>query len=167
MSDTNTGWDASALPRQIVRLMDTPKTLAQLSAELQVTDARVLWYLGKLTESGRVVEADGRWSRTGRGSQYAVASGPAVEDVTVIPGRTVYDFRQAYADAAAGMFGPDFVQGAGENGSRLSAAQAAEFRDRLVSLIAEYFAPGMGDRSGTKYGFHWVFTPTDLHPLDD
>lgn len=82
-----------------------------------------------------------------------------------MPGGTVYDFPQAFADASAGMFGPHFAQGSGEHGSRMSLAQAAEFQERLQALIAEYFAPGRGDRVGTKYGFHWTLTPTDLHPL--
>jgi hypothetical protein len=49
----------------------------------------------------------------------------------------------------------------------MSAEQAAEFNSRLATLIAEYFGPGRGDRTGTKYGLHWVLTPIDLHPLSD
>jgi hypothetical protein len=160
-------WDQSALPRDIVRALDVPKTLAELSAEFGVTDARILWYLGRLQTAGRVSTMDDRWSRTAAGEQYCAGPLDLGNDHTILPGRTVYDFRQALADSAAGMFGSEFVQAGGEHGGRLSHDQAVEFHGRLAALIAEYFAPGRADRSGTKYGFHWVFTPTDLHPLDD
>lgn len=160
-------WDQSALPRDIVRALDSPKTLVELAAEFEVTDARVLWYLERLQAAGRVSTMDGHYSRTEAGERYCAEPFDPGEDHTILPGRTVYDFRQAFADAAAGMFGSGFVQGGGEHGGRLSHDQAVEFQQRLSALIAEYFAPGRADRSGTKYGFHWVFTPTDLHPLDD
>jgi hypothetical protein len=57
--------------------------------------------------------------------------------------------------------------GSGEHRTRLSTSQAAEFHDRLLRLVAEYFGPGEGDRSGVKYGFHWLLTPIDLHPLQE
>ncbi|HVX46224.1 MAG TPA: hypothetical protein VHC49_20195 [Mycobacteriales bacterium] len=160
-------WEQSELPRAIVRALDTPKSLAEIAEELQVTDARVLWYLQRLAESRRVAEQDGRWSRTAAGPDYLAETPPEPDDVTVLPGRTVYDFRQAFADADAGMFGPTFVRIGGEHGSRMSYDQAQEFSERLSALISEYFDPGQGDRRGTKYGLHWVLTPTDLHPLDD
>lgn len=160
-------WDESALPRDIVRTLDSPKTIAELSEEFGITDARILWYLERLRAADRVSTMDGRWSRTAVGERYCAEPYDPGDDHTILPGRTVYDFRQAFADAAAGMFGSDFIQGGGEHGGRLSREQAVEFRERLTALIAEYFAPGRADRSGTKYGFHWVFTPTDLHPLDD
>lgn len=155
------------LPRAIVTLLESPKLLAQLAAELHVTDARILWYLAKLSAVGRVKERDGLWGRGPHAHEYLASPEPATDDCTIIPGRTVYDFQQAFADAAAGMFGAEYVQGIGEHGGRLSLAEATEFRERLISLIAEYFAPEDVDRSGTKYGFHWVITPSDLHPLDD
>lgn len=80
----------------------------------------------------------------------------------------MYDYQQAFADAEAGMFGATYVQGSGEHGGRVPYERAVEFNQRLLSLIAEYFAPDRIDRTATpKYGFHWVLTPTDLHPLDD
>jgi hypothetical protein len=36
-----------------------------------------------------------------------------------------------------------------------------------ATLISEYLGSGRGDRTGTKYGLHWVLTPIDLHPLED
>jgi hypothetical protein len=43
----------------------------------------------------------------------------------------------------------------------------AQLADEL-GITDEYFASGRVDRAATpKYGFHWVLTPTDLHPLDD
>ncbi|WP_460521762.1 hypothetical protein [Flindersiella endophytica] len=163
-----TAWQDSSLPRDIVRLLYAPKTLTQLSEELQVTDARVLWYLTKLAGTGRVQELDGRWARTPSAADYLATRPPASADHTTLPGRTVYDYQQAYADAAAGMFGPTFVQASGEHGGRVPYERVVEFNERLLSLIAEYFAPDRIDRAASpKYGFHWLLTPTDLHPLDD
>lgn len=82
-------------------------------------------------------------------------------------GSTAADYEQAIVEAHAGMYGADYVQRSGEHGSRMSHAQAAEFGDRLLALVEEFFGPGRGDRSGVKYGFHWLLTPVDLHPLDD
>jgi len=166
-ASSNTAWDRSALPRDIVSAVESPKTVDELAEELRVNDARVAWYLERLQDAGRVAQANGSWTRTSAGGAFLATPAETSADVTVVPGRTVYDFRQAFADSAAGMFGAEFVQSRGEHGGRLSFEQAEEFRDRLVSLVAEYFAPGMGDRSGTKYGFHWILTPTDLHPLGD
>ena len=166
-TENGMGWANSALPRAIVDRLGEPTSLDELADGLEVTDARVLWYLERLESAGFVVEAGGRWRRTERGGELLSRQPSQVDDVTVQPGHTVYDFVQAHADAAAGMFGETYVQLGGEHGGRLSHAQADEFQRRLRALIDEYFAPDKGDRSGTKYGLHWVFTPTDLHPLDD
>ncbi|MFF1818903.1 hypothetical protein ACFVWG_16505 [Kribbella sp. NPDC058245] len=158
----------SALPRSIVSLLDSPRSLSGLADELDVTDARVLWYLTKLAAAGLVTESDGRWFRTQQGIDYLASPQPTTDDYTVLPGRTTYDYQQAFADAEAGMFGPTYVQGSGEHGGRVAYARAVEFHQRLQDLIAEYFAPESIDRAATpKYGFHWVLTPTDLHPLND
>ena len=162
----DTSWDGSALPRDILRSLESPGTVDEIAARLDVNDARVLWYLRKLEATGRVVVTEGVWSRTPEGSRL-LSSPSSVPEGTTLPGRTVYDFQQAFADAAAGMFGDTYVQARGEHGGRLSLGQAAEFRERLASLVAEYFAPGNGDRTGVKYGLHWTLTPTDLHPLGD
>jgi hypothetical protein len=168
-AERSAAWQDSSLPRDLVRALDSPKSLAQLADELQVTDARVLWYLTKLAATGRVEELDGRWTRTAAGAGYLTTPPPAADDDrTVLPGRTVYDYQQAYADAAAGMFGPNFVQTSGEHGGRVPYERVVEFNERLLSLISEYFAPDRVDRTASpKYGFHWILTPTDLHPLDD
>lgn len=166
VSESSQSWESSSLPRAIVRTLDAPKSPAEIADELQVTDARVLWYLTRLAEESRVEENDGRWSRTDSATEYLSRPGQVTDDVTVLPGRTVYDYQQAFADADAGMFGPTFVRQGGEHGSRMSYEQVQEFNERLQALIGEYFGPGKGDRQGTKYGLHWVLTPTDLHPLD-
>jgi hypothetical protein len=168
MSSGEDEWSKSALPREIVRLLDSPRSLAQLADELQVTDARVLWYLTKLGATGRVVKEADRWARTELGGEYLETPPAATTDCTVLPGRTAYDYQQAFADARAGMFGSTFVQAAGEHGGRVPYERVIEFNERLLDLISEYFAPDRVDRAATpKYGFHWVLTPTDLHPLDD
>lgn len=158
----------SALPRDIVRRLESPRSLAELADDLEVTDARVLWYLTKLAAARLVEQSDDRWVRTPSGVDYLGTAPPATDDFTVLPGRTTYDYQQAFADSLAGMFGSTFVQASGEHGGRVPYARAVEFNQRLQDLIAEYFAPDRIDRSASpKYGFHWVLTPTDLHPLDE
>lgn len=152
------------LPRQILDALTEPRTVDELATSLRVNDARVLWHLERLAATGHVVGGAGdRWQRTDVPAPDEPEPGP----VTLVPEASVHDFVQAFADAEAGMFGDVFVQAGEEHASRMSTEQAAEFRDRLMALIAEYFAPGAGDRSGTKYGFRWVLTPVDVHPLGD
>ncbi|MBM7783950.1 winged helix-turn-helix domain-containing protein [Tenggerimyces flavus] len=150
------------LPRRILEALTEPRTVDELANDLQINDARVLWHLERLAATGHVVGGE-RWQRTDVPVPDEAEPGP----VTLVPEASVHDFVQAFADAEAGMFGSDYVQAGEEHASRMSTEQAAEFRDRLMALIAEYFAPGAGDRSGTKYGFRWVLTPVDLHPLRD
>lgn len=161
-------WDGSDLPRGIVTLLAEPHTLAELADALDVTDARVLWYLAKLRDTGRVVEDDGRWRRTESGAELAASPPPDRGNCTALPGSSAQDYVQAYADAAAGMYAAGFVQDSGEHAGRVPEERVAEFHARLLSLIDEYFAPDRVDRSASpKYGFRWVLTPVDLHPLDD
>lgn len=160
-------WEQSGLPRRIVGLLVEPQSLAALADELGVTDARVLWYLGKLRTSGRVVEDVGVWRRTEAGAALAESPAPKSGARTELVGGSDQDYVQAYADAAAGMFGAVFVQDSGEHAGRVPGDRVAEFHERLLSLVGEYFAPDKVDRAATpKYGFRWVLTPVDLHPLD-
>jgi hypothetical protein len=100
-----TDWDASDLPRRIVALLEEPRTLAEIAERLEVTDARVLWYLGKLRDASRVVEDTGLWRRTAAGAELAESPAPNADARTELPGASAQDYVQAYADTAAGMFG--------------------------------------------------------------
>ncbi|MFF0338869.1 hypothetical protein [Kribbella sp. NPDC004875] len=160
-------WETSDLPRGIVGLLQVPRSLTELADALGVTDARVLWYLGKLRDAGRVEEDGGVWRRTAAGAELAQRPAPERGTWTELPGSSEQDYVQAYADAAAGMFGAGFVQDSGEHAGRVPGERVAEFHERLLSLIGEYFAPDTVDRDATpKYGFRWVLTPVDLHPLE-
>lgn len=158
--------DQPLLPR-ILAALQQPRTLEGLAAHLQVTDARLAWHLRHLAGLDYVVldTESSEWRRTDVGATVS-------EDVVVVPSgpllpRVVSDFHQAFAEAQLGLFGSDFTQSGGEHRTRLSAEQAAEFTQRLTDLVAEYFAPGRGDRNGIKYGLCWTMTPIDLHPLTD
>lgn len=152
-------------PRILAALGDNAGSLHQLADQLDVTDARLQWHLFRLRECGDVRLVKGQWIRTPQGErsleQFVVGPQGAIAP------RIVVDFEQAFADAALGVFGAHFVQNGGEHRSRMSTAQATEFNDKLTTLITEYFGPGRGDRTGTKYGLHWVLTPIDVHPLGD
>ena len=161
-------WEASELPRGIVASLEEPRGLSDIAELLEVTDARVLWYLQKLRDTGRVVEDAGLWRRTAAGAELAESPASEKSGRTELPGASAQDYVQAYADAAAGMFGTGFVQDMGEHAGRVAGERVAEFHERLLALVSEYFAPDKVDRAASpKYGFRWVLTPVDLHPLDD
>jgi len=156
--------DQPLLPR-ILAALTHPRTIEELSRVLDVTDSRLAWHLQKLAEQSLVeLDIDERWTRTDGGTQLA---SHLVIDRDGPFAAGVYDLDQAYAEARGGLYGSTFLQRSGHHAARLSDAQASEFANRLESLIAEYFAPGRGDRSGLKYGLSWAITPVDLHPLDD
>jgi hypothetical protein len=153
--------------RKILSLLETHTSLAELADVIGTSDARLLWHLRQMREDAQVESSDEmRWVRTEKGLQVLMAPQPEAAG-RAFPNRIVDDFEDAIVETATGLFGTAIIQASGEHRGRLSVTQAAEFRDRLVSLIEEYFAPGQGDQTGIKHGFHWVLTPIDLHPLDD
>lgn len=158
-------------PRILAALNGDPATLADLSARLDVTDARLQWHLRRMHDAGQVAVETGAetetetWTLTAQGAEQRHSM--VVGEQGAIPPHIVERFEQAFAECRMGLYGSQFVQNGGEHGSRMSTEQAAEFSERLMALIAEYFAPGRGDRTGTKYGLHWTLTPVDLHPLSD
>ena len=141
---------------------------------LDVTDARVLYHLQRLAQTGVVrLEEDGADSQQWRclpavGAirvRESVSTGDQIAEA--MPTDVVGQFNQAFREAAEGLYGSTFGQSVNHNRARLSEEQAAEFSRRLLALIEEYFPPGKGDRAGIKYGFHGILTPIDLHPLGD
>jgi hypothetical protein len=140
------------------------QSLQDLAQSVKATDARVLWHLERMVDEGQVelLEDGMTWHRLAA----AVRCEP-VPQRAPFPTSLVEDFEDAYHELEDGLYGSDPVQASGQHHTRLSSLQAAEFQARLLTLVGEYFAPGKGDRTGFKYGFHWVLTPIDLHPLED
>ncbi|CAN5364441.1 hypothetical protein BH09CHL1_BH09CHL1_31160 [soil metagenome] len=156
-----------AVRSRILVSLEESKSLPELAEDIGVTDSRLLWHLRQMREDGLVESGDDvRWSRSEEGL-LALEASPTSRTSSAFSDRVVSDFNDAMGEAADGLYGTAYVQAGGEHRSRLSNEQAAEFRERLVSLIEEYFAPGQGDRTGIKHGLHWVLTPIDLHPSDD
>jgi hypothetical protein len=156
----------SPLPPRILAALDgDTATLAELSAHLNITDARLRWHLRRMLDAGQVDVRDEHWALTPDGARQRETLD--VGQQGAIPPHIIERFEQAFAECGMGLYGTEIVQQSGEHGSRMSTEQAAEFAERLKGLIAEYFAPGRGDHTGTKYGLHWVLTPVDLHPLAD
>lgn len=182
---------------RILEILETGKSVTQISEALDVTDARVLYHVQRLAETGVVrLEGNGatdprKWRclpaagviRVRAEQEDRKGDGPSGTDDDrdaegnqapkdgrareAIPADVAGQFNQAFREVAEGMYGPSFQVSISHNRARLSDAQAAEFNLRLLALIEEYFPPGKGDRSGIKYGFHGVLTPIDLHPLGD
>ncbi|MYD24419.1 MAG: winged helix-turn-helix transcriptional regulator [Gemmatimonadetes bacterium] len=178
---------------RILEILEAGKSITEISEALDVTDARVLYHIQRLEETGVVrLESDGaedprKWrclptagvirvraeqeagNSIGPGDgRYAVGGQPkGSQPREAIPAAVAGQFNQAFREVAEGMYGPSFQVSINHNRARLSEAQAAEFNRRLLALIEEYFPPGKGDRSGVKYGFHGVLTPIDLHPFGD
>ena len=165
---------ADPLRWHILEVLGDGKSVAEISQTLDVTDARVLYHLQRLAQTGVVhLEEDGaspqEWRCLPAAGKVRVRD-PRSEDDQIaeaIPTDVVSQFNQAFREAAEGLYGSTFQQSISHNRARLSEEQAAEFGRRLLALIEEYFPPGKGDRSGIKYGFYGILTPIDLHPLGD
>ena len=165
---------ADPLRWRILEILGEGKSVAEISQALDVTDARVLYHLQRLAQTGVVrLEEDGADSRQWRclpaAGKVRVRESFSTGDqiAEAMPTDVVSQFNQAFREAAEGLYGATFQQSVNHNRARLSEEQAAEFGRRLLVLIEEYFPPGKGDRQGIKYGFHGILTPIDLHPLGD
>ena len=158
---------------RMLEIIGAGKSVAEISRALDVTDARVLYHLQMLAETGVVVLEEG--ARPGERRCLPAAgrirvresSGRVDQREEAIPSDVAFQFNQAVREAAEGMYGPGYQMSVNHNRARLSEEQAAEFSRRLLALIEAYFPPGKGDRRGAKYGFYGVLTPIDLHPLED
>ena len=165
---------ADPLRWRILEILGAGKSVAEISQTLDVTDARVLYHLQRLAQTGVVhLEEDGAnpqgWRCLPAAGAIRVretrATGEQIAEA--MPTDVVSQFNQALRETAEGLYGSTFQMSVNHNRARLSEEQAAEFGRRLLALIEEYFPPGKGDRSGIKYGFYGVLTPIDLHPLGD
>ena len=165
---------ADPLRWRILEILGAGKSVAEISQTLDVTDARVLYHLQRLAQTGVVhLEEEGadpqEWRCLPAVGKVRVRDTRAAQDqiAEAMPTDVVRQFNQAFREAAEGLYGSTFQQSINHNRARLSEEQAAEFGRRLLALIEEYFPPGKGDRSGVKYGFYGILTPIDLHPLGD
>ena len=158
----------------ILETLADGKSVAEISQTLKITDARVLYHLKKLVETGVVhLKKDETDPNEWRCSP-AVGKIRVREDLLennqvaeAMPIDVISQFNQAFREAAEGLYGSTFQTSVNHNRARLSEEQASEFGRRLLALIEEYFPPGKGDRSGIKYGFYGILIPIDLHPLGD
>ncbi len=160
---------ADPLRWRILEILGDGKSVADIAETLDVTNARVLYHLQRLAQTGVVhLAEDGAAPQEWRCL-------PAVGKIRVreilsaeaMPADVVGQFNQALREAAEGLYGSTFQLSINHNRARLSEEQAAEFGRRLLALVEEYFPPGKGDRQGLKYGFYGILTPIDLHPLED
>ncbi len=165
---------ADPLRWRILEILGAGKSVAEISQTLDVTDARVLYHLQRLAQTGVVhLEEEGadpqEWRCLPAAGKVRVRESLSAKDQIeeAMPTDVVSQFNQASREAAEGLYGSTFQQSINHNRARLSEEQAAEFGRRLLALIEEYFPPGKGDRAGIKYGFYGILTPIDLHPLGD
>lgn len=165
---------ADPLRWRILEILGDGKSVAEISQTLEVTDARVLYHLQRLAQTGVVHlaedETDSRaWRCLPAAGAIRVRESLAANNriAEAMPTDVVSQFNQALREVAEGLYGSTFEVSVNHNRARLSEAQASEFSRRLLALIEEYFPPAKGDRSGVKYGFYGILTPIDLHPLGD
>ena len=165
---------ADPLRWQILEILGAGKSVAEISQALEVTDARVLYHLQRLAQTGVIhLEEDEagpqEWRCVPAAGKIRVRETFSTNDqiAEAMPTDVVSQFNQAFREAAEGLYGSTFQMSVNHNRARLSEKQASEFGRRLLALIEEYFPPGRGDQSGIKYGFYGVLTPIDLHPLED
>ena len=165
---------ADPLRWRILEILGDGKSVAEISQALEVTDARVLYHLKRLAQTGVVhLEEDKdalqEWRCVPAAGKIRVRETLSANDqiAEAMPTDVVSQFNQAFREAAEGLYGSTFQVSVNHNRARLSEEQASEFGRRLLVLIEEYFPPGRGDHSGIKYGFYGILTPIDLHPLED
>ena len=165
---------ADPLRWRILEILGNGKTVAEITEALEVTDARVLYHLKRLAQTGVVHleedDADHReWRCVPAAAKIRVRETLSANDqiAEAIPTDVVSQYNQAFREAAEGLYGSRFQMSVNHNRARLSEDQASEFGRRLLALIEEYFPPGRGDKSGIKYGFYGILTPIDLHPLEE
>ena len=154
---------ADPLRWRILEILGAGKSVAEISQTLDVTDARVLYHLQRLAQTGVVhLEEDGagpqEWRCLPAVGKVRVRETRSANDqiAEAIPTDVVGQFNQAFREAAEGLYSSTFQQSVNHNRARLSEEQAAEFGRRLLALIEEYFPPGKGDRQGIKYGFYGI-----------
>jgi len=159
---------------RILETLGEGRSVTEISEKLEVTDARILYHLRRLAETGvvrlQVEHTDPREWRclpAVRGIRVREDSAESDQHAVAMPSSVVGQFNQALREAAEGAYGSVCQVSVNHNRARLSEEQASEFSHRLLALIEEYFPPGRGDRAGTKYGFYGVLTPIDLHPLSE
>ena len=192
IEDDRAGIITDPLRWRILEILGAGKSIEEISEKLDVTDARVLYHVKRLAETGVVilketgedVEEDDAAAGTGelrclpaagtirvrvdhRPADQTEAGANQMGQEEAIPADVADQFNQAFREAAEGMYGSTFQTSVNHNRARLSEVQAAEFNHRLLALIEEYFPPGKGDSAGIKYGFYGVLAPIDLHPLGD
>ena len=165
---------ADPLRWRILEILGDGKSVAEISQALEVTDARVLYHLKRLAQTGVIhleedKDAPQEWFCLPSAGKIRVRETLSMNDqiAEAMPTDVVSQFNQAFREAAEGLYGSTFQMSVNHNRARLSEEQASEFGRRLLALIEEYFPPGRGDQSGIKYGFYGVLTPIDLHPLED
>lgn len=163
---------ADPLRQHILEILGTGKSVAEISQTLDITDARVLYHLRQLAQTGVVrLETDKiaprEWRCLPAAGKIRVREVISTRNPIAIPTHVVSQFNQAFREATEGLYGSTFQLSVNHNRARLSEEQATEFGRRLLALINEYFPPGRGDPAGIKYGFYGVLTPIDLHPLED
>ena len=165
---------ADPLRWRILEILGAGKSVAEISQALEVTDARVLYHLQRLAQTGVIhLEEDEagpqEWRCVPAAGKIRVREVLSTNDqiAETIPPGVISQFNQAFREAAEGLYGSTFQMSVNHNRARLSEEQASEFGRRLLALIEEYFPPGRGDQAGIKYGFYGVLTPIDLHPLED
>ncbi len=165
---------ADPLRWRILEILGDGKSVAEISQALEVTDARVLYHLKRLAQTGVIhleedEDAPQEWRCLPAAGKIRVREVLSTNDqiAETIPPGVISQFNQAFREAAEGLYGSTFQMSVNHNRARLSEEQASEFGRRLLALIEEYFPPGRGDQAGIKYGFYGVLTPIDLHPLED
>lgn len=140
---------ADPLRWRILEILGAGKSVAEISQTLDVTDARVLYHLQRLAQTGVVhLAEDGanpqEWRCLPTAGAIRVRETRATDEqiAEAMPTDVVSQFNQALREAAEGLYGSTFQMSVNHNRARLSEEQAAEFGRRLLALYRRVLSSG-------------------------
>jgi len=145
---------------RLFRLLERPRSVAELAAEVGVPANRLYYHVRRLVDCGLVKQVDARPSgrHTERIYGRAAARIRFAGDLDVYTGgflRGIADELDAGLQTVVG----DAPGSVSYHTVALTSARAAEFEGRLRDLIAEYVESEFNARSARRYGVLGVLAP--------
>jgi DNA-binding transcriptional ArsR family regulator len=145
---------------RLFRLLETPRSVAELAADVDMPANRLYYHLRRLVDVGLVRQVDARANGRhteriyGRAAERLTFSG----DLDVAYGGGLLRGIADELDAGLQEAGEAAAGSVSYHGARLTEERARELEERLRSLIAEYAGADDGSE-GRRFGILGVLAP--------